>query len=202
MSKIIRALALALGISVIISLCGFEGECQEIRDSVLRLHVLAHSDSAEDQALKLLVRDTVIDETAALFDEAETEQEARAAVAAHLAGIEQAAQQRVYDEGYDYPVRAELTEMYFTTRTYGNVTLPAGNYEAVRITIGDAAGRNWWCVVFPPMCVSAATDAADLSDVLTDDQRDIVENSGRYEVRLKVVEWFGTAAAWIKQKLS
>ena len=202
MSKIVRALALALGISVIISLCGFEGECQEIRDSVLRLHVLAHSDSAEDQALKLLVRDTVIDETAALFDEAETEQEARAAVAAHLAGIEQAAQQRVYDEGYDYPVRAELTEMYFTTRTYGNVTLPAGNYEAVRITIGDAAGRNWWCVVFPPMCVSAATDAADLSDVLTDDQRDIVENSGRYEVRLKVVEWFGTAAAWIKQKLS
>ena len=202
MSKIVRALALALGISVIISLCGFEGECQEIRDSVLRLHVLAHSDSAEDQALKLLVRDTVIDETAALFDEAETEQEARAAVAAHLAGIEQAAQQRVYDEGYDYPVRAELTEMYFTTRTYGNVTLPAGNNEAVRITIGDAAGRNWWCVVFPPMCVSAATDAADLSDVLTDDQRDIVENSGRYEVRLKVVEWFGTAAEWIKQKLS
>lgn len=202
MCKIVRALALALGVSVVISLCGFEGACQGIRDNVLRLHILAHSDSPEDQALKLLVRDTVIDETASLFDEAKTEQEARAVVAAHLADIEQAAQQCVYDEGYGYPVKAELTEMYFTTRVYDNVTLPAGNYEAVRITIGDAAGQNWWCVVFPPMCVSAATDAAALSDVLTDEQQDVVENSGRYEVRFKVVEWFGSAANWFKKKFS
>lgn len=199
MSKIIRALALALGLSIVVSLVGFEGECQGIRDSVLRLHILANSDSAEDQALKLTVRDAVVKQTAGLFDEAVNEEQARAIAEEKLPAIQQTAQQCVYDAGYDYPVTAELVDMYFTTRTYDTVTLPAGTYEAVRIRIGEAAGQNWWCVVFPPLCVSAATDAAGVGDVLTDRQQDMVENRGRYEVRFKVVEWITSAGEWVKK---
>ncbi len=200
MSKLVRALALALGICLVISIGRFGGECEQIREEVLRLHVLAHSDSDEDQALKLKVRDAVVAKTAGLFDDATTEQEAYAAAQAALDEIEKTAQQCVWDEGYTYPVTVGLTDMYFTTRTYDTVTLPAGVYQALRVSIGDAAGQNWWCVVFPPLCVSSASGAAKLDDVLTKPQQDIVQNSGRYEVRFKVVEWWESAASWVRRR--
>ena len=190
MSKLLRALAMALSLSLALSLCGFAGECDEIRGRVLRLHVLANSDSAEDQALKLLVRDTIVQEAAGLFDTAANEAEALAQAQARLPELEAAAQQRVYDEGYDYEVHATLVNMYFTTRQYEAVTLPAGFYDALRITIGSGQGHNWWCVVCPPMCVSAATQAAELSDVLEPEQEEIVTSPQKYEVRFKLVEVF------------
>lgn len=189
-SKFLRALALALSISLALSLCGFAGECNEIRGRVLRLHVLANSDSEEDQALKLKVRDTIVETAAGLFDTAGNEAEALEQAKKRLPEIEAAAQQRVYDEGYDYEVHATLVNMYFTTRQYETVTLPAGFYDALRITIGSGEGHNWWCVVFPPMCVSAATQAAELSDVLEPEQEEIVTSPQKYEVRFKIVEVF------------
>lgn len=202
MSKFVRVLALALSLSLALSLCGFAGECEEIRGRVLRLHVLANSDSGADQALKLKVRDTVVQTAAGLFDDVENEAEALEQAKARLPEIEAAAQRRVYEEGYDYEVRATLVNMYFTTRQYEAVTLPAGFYDALRITIGEGKGHNWWCVVFPPMCVSAATQAAELSDVLEPEQEEIVTSPQKYEVRFKIVEiledigrqldeWFG-----------
>ncbi|HIW74230.1 MAG TPA: stage II sporulation protein R [Firmicutes bacterium] len=202
MSKLLRALALALSLSLALSLCGFAGECEEIRGRVLRLHVLANSDSQEDQALKLKVRDAVVETAAGLFDTAADEAEALEQAKARLPEIEAAAQQRVYDEGFDYKVRVTLVNMYFTTRQYETVTLPAGFYDALRVTIGAGEGHNWWCVVFPPMCVSAATEAAELADVLDPEQEEIVTSPQKYEVRFKLVEvlegigrqfqaWFG-----------
>ena len=199
MSKWVRALVLALGLALVISMCEFGGECADIRDEVLRLHVLANSDSAEDQALKLKVRDTVLEYAAGLFDTAENEQQAYAAASAAVEEIEQAAQQRVAAEGYTYPVSVELVDMYFTTRTYDTVTLPAGEYQAVRVSIGEAKGQNWWCVAFPPLCVSSATKAAKLDDVLTAPQQEIVQNSGRYEVRFKVVEWWESFKRYLRR---
>lgn len=202
MSKFIRAVAAALVLSLAISFCGFSGQCDQIRGKVLRLHVLANSDSDEDQQLKLKVRDTVVETAAGLFDTAANEQEAIEQAKAKLPEIEAAAQQRVYDEGYDYAVHAYIVHMYFTTRQYDTVTLPAGMYDALRITIGSGRGHNWWCVVFPPMCVSAASDAEELNDVLDPDQEEIVTEPRKYEVRFKIVEiiedisnqfqkWFG-----------
>lgn len=205
----VKALALGLAAALIISLCGFgnfAGECAQIRERVVRLHVLANSDSEEDQALKLKVRDTVVETAAGLFDTAHDAGEALALAEEKLPEIQAAAQQRVYEEGYDYPVKAELVNMYFTTRQYDTVTLPAGLYDALRITIGEAAGHNWWCVVFPPMCVSAASEAAVLSDVLDEEQQEIVTQPEKYEVRFKIVEiiesvgnqlrqWFGQEEA-------
>ena len=130
-------------------------------------------------------------ETAAgLFDTVTDKDGAIAQAEQMLPQIVAAAQQRVYDEGYDYVVEAELCHMYFTTREYETVTLPAGMYDALRITIGEGAGRNWWCVVFPPMCVSAATESAELADVLDEEQVEIVTEPQQYEVRFKVVEIF------------
>lgn len=190
LSRLVKAIACALVLTILISLCGFSNECAGIRESVLRLHVLANSDSEADQALKLKVRDTVVETAAGLFDAIDDEGDALERAEAKLPEIEAAAQQRVYDEGYDYPVEAKLCHMYFTTRQYETVTLPAGMYDALRVTIGKAEGKNWWCVVFPPMCVSTATQHKELADVLEPPQQDIVEQPQKYEVRLKVVELF------------
>ncbi len=201
-SKGIRALAVGLILTMAVSFSGFTGECDQIRSHVVRLHILANSDSQEDQQLKLKVRDTVVNTAANLFDEASDASEALEQVQAKLPEIEAAAQQRVYDEGYDYKVHAQLCNMYFTTRRYDTVTLPAGQYNAVRITIGSGKGHNWWCVIFPPLCVSASTDASKLDDVLEPEQKNIVTDEPHYEIRFKVVEiiqsigqkfkeWFG-----------
>jgi len=197
--KLIRSIAAALILSLMVSICGFSGECNEIRQRVLRLHVLANSDSKEDQELKLKVRDRVVEVAAGLFDTARNESEALKLAEESLDSIEAAAQQCVYDEGYTYRVKAELVYMYFTTRRYDTVTLPAGVYDALRVTIGEGKGQNWWCVVFPPMCVSAATDASELSDVLEPGQEKIVTKPQKYEFRLKVVEIFEEIANFFRK---
>ncbi len=184
-----RAVTCGLILCLAFSLCGFSGNCEEIRDRVLRLHILANSDSQEDQELKLKVRDAVVEAAAGLFDGASNAQEAQQQAETMLPQLVAVAQQVVYEEGYTYPVQATLCSMYFTTRQYETVTLPAGIYDAVRFTIGEGAGKNWWCVVFPPMCVSAATQSAALSDVLEPQQEDIVTSSDRFEVRFKTIEW-------------
>ncbi|MGN0473596.1 MAG: stage II sporulation protein R, partial [Acutalibacteraceae bacterium] len=104
--------------------------------------------------------------------------------------INNMAQQYVYEAGYDYETRTEVLRMDFDDREYGDITMPQGNYRAVRITIGEAEGHNWWCVMFPPLCISAASDnEAQLDDVLTDEQMEFVQGT-QYEARFKCVEWY------------
>ena len=189
MKRWIKALSLGLVCTFLVSLCGFSANCEQLRDQVLRLHILANSDSAADQQLKLQVRDAMIAHAAGMFDGVREQTGAKQVAAAHLEELTQIAQQAVRDAGYDYPVAVCLTRMYFDTRTYDAGTMPAGMYDALRVTIGAGAGKNWWCVAFPPLCVDSATDhAATLSDVMTPAQQDIVQQPQKYEVRLKVVE--------------
>ncbi|MCL2056427.1 MAG: stage II sporulation protein R [Oscillospiraceae bacterium] len=123
---------------------GFEQEYSNIRAQMLRLHVLANSDSEEDQALKLKVRDALLAQTEDLGQ------------AGGLVRLEEAARREIRANGYDYPVKAELVNMFFPTRRYDDITVPAGRYNAVRLTIGEGGGENWWCVMYPPMCIPAA----------------------------------------------
>lgn len=202
MARWIKALSVGLALSLCLSLCGFSRECAGIRQQVLRLHVLANSDTASDQELKLQVRDAVIKAAAGLFDGVTQVTDAKTVAEEHLDDLCRVAQNAVYDAGYDYGVSATVTSMYFNTRDYDSGTLPAGVYDALRIVIGRGEGKNWWCVAFPPLCVASATDhAATLSDVLTADQQDIVEHPQQYEVRFKVVEWAEeikhTVAEWM-----
>ena len=185
---------MAAALCVVLAVFGqFAVQCDTIRNSVVRLHILAHSDAADDQALKLAVRDAVTAASAGLLDGVTDTQAALQTAEAALPRLVEVAQRTVYAHGYDYTVSAEMCRMYFETRTYGEgetVTLPAGLYDAVRFTIGQGRGKNWWCVVFPPLCVAAATDVDAMDDVLDEQQSDIVTHADRYEVRFKVVEWW------------
>ena len=135
MGKWMKAIACGLLLCLCISLCGFSAECGEIRERVLRLHILANSDSGEDQQLKLKVRDAVVREAAGLFDGTQDAGEALGRAEDELPRLIAAAQQVVWDESYDYTVQAKLCHMYFTTRQYETVSLPAGMYDADRKSV-------------------------------------------------------------------
>lgn len=187
--RFVKALACGVVACVLLSVGRFTAVCGEIRSEVVRLHVLANSDSDADQALKLNVRDAVLAAADGLLDGVTDRAVAVELVSAALPRLQEAAAVCIKEHGYTYPVKVELTEMYFTTRTYDSGTLPAGRYRALRVTIGEGAGRNWWCVVYPPLCLSAAAEPARLDDVLGEQACEVVEQPQRYEVRFKVVEW-------------
>ena len=182
-----------------LSVCTFAGRCVGVRENVVRLHILANSDSEADQALKLNVRDAVTAASAGLLDGVTTRAEAEERLRAALPQLIETAQAAVYAGGYTYPVKAELTTMAFTTRVYDGATFPAGQYHTVRFTIGEGAGRNWWCVMYPPLCVSAATDKDSLQKVMPSGACEIVTASSRFTVRFKVVEWFEQIAEWFSK---
>ena len=190
MKRLETSVCLGLVFAVLLSIASLNTECSEIRDSVLRLHVLANSDSAEDQALKLKVRDRILSVSEKMFSHAATKEEAVEDARNHLSLLQEEAQKVIFDDGYAYPVSVSLETSYFTTRSYGNVTLPAGEYQALRVVIGDGGGHNWWCVMFPPLCISAASEEeAQLSDVLSPEQMTLVESDG-YEIKFKCVELY------------
>ena len=189
MKRWTKAIAGGLILCLLLQVLGFAGSSAGIRERVIRLHVLAHDDSDAEQALKLKVRDAVSETAAALVGGVTDREEALRRLRDGLPQLEAAGQACVREAGYAHAVRAELTEMYFTTRAYDEGTYPAGVYDALRITIGDGAGRNWWCVLYPPLCVSAAMKSPTAEDVLTKNQRRVV-STPRYAVRFKVVEWW------------
>lgn len=182
------------------ALFSFGEECSFIRENTLRLHILANSDSPADQALKLKIRDAVLSCSGELFSGCDTRQKMISAAQKQLPKIQQVAEQTALHNGYELPVTASVTDMFFETRRYDHVILPAGTYTAVRIELGAAAGKNWWCVLYPPLCVSAAQtgfteEEAQISDSLL--QQDALP---RYRARLAVVEWWETLCRWAKEK--
>lgn len=198
MKRLEISILLGLIFCAMVSFLSFSDECGSIRGSVLRLHVLANSDSEADQALKLAVRDRILAEAGALFADSGSLAEAEEIARAHLDEIKDAAEDELHLRGSDYSVTIELEDACFETRSYGAVTLPAGKYRALRVLIGEGKGHNWWCVLFPPMCISPASGAENirLDDVLTGPQLDIVEGD-RYEISFKVVEWYEDAKKFL-----
>lgn len=185
-------LALLLGLAAVLLTGALSlGEQTALSEKVVRLHVLANSDSEEDQALKLRVRDRVLAETETLLEASADRKDAEQRLTAALPELEQLAAVEIAECGYDYPVSVRLEETSFPTRTYDGFTLPAGEYLALRVLIGAAEGQNWWCVVFPPLCAAASEDVAEtaLAAGLSEDQVGLIteENQG-YELRLKSVE--------------
>lgn len=153
--------ALLIGISAALLLgIWLEHEQAEVSDSVLRLHVLANSDRVEDQQLKLKVRDAVLQEAKAILPESSSVREAEKVLGANLERLAAAGAAVVAEEGYDYPVSAGLEDTWFPTKEYEDFALPAGQYRALRIIIGEGEGQNWWCVVFPPLCLASAAERA------------------------------------------
>ena len=163
----------------------------QIYDNVLRLHVLANSDSEDDQALKLSVRDAILADTAHLFADCKSRDEASAVVSENLPLLQMSAERAISEAGYSYPVRIELGEEEYPTRNYESACFPAGEYLSLRVLIGEGEGQNWWCVLFPPLCVSAASESDGSVEVgLYGDQYAIVTETEdiKYKIRFKLLE--------------
>ncbi|MBE6755715.1 MAG: stage II sporulation protein R [Ruminococcaceae bacterium] len=173
-------------IAVAFSITSFAGTCEEVRGDVLRLHVLANSDSEEDQQLKLKVRDALLKSGKNIFDGSLTRENAEEKIKEEKEILIETAEKVIEENGFDYDVEITVTEEFFTTRTYENVTLPAGKYMALRVLIGESAGKNWWCVMFPPLCIPAVQP--DINLFFTEDEIKLVESDPKYEPRFKIVE--------------
>ena len=159
-----------------------------LRGSVLRLHILADSDSERDQTLKLRVRDALLE--SGVLDGADSLEEAEASAAEKLPEIERIAETVLRANGCELPVEAELADTEFDVRTYGDITMPAGNYRALRVKIGSALGHNWWCVMYPALCVPAACDVTDNVETelayFDDEELDIMHEPEKYEIRFAI----------------
>lgn len=189
-------MSLAIGLAAVVifgMLTALQGK--ELSNNLLRLHVIANSDDAADQQLKLKVRDSVLEVADVLLQGKNDSKSAAAALKLSISALEEAAENTVRSEGYDYSVRAEVVEDYFPTKEYDGFALPAGVYNALRITIGNGGGQNWWCVVFPPLCTSAATDFKSVAKSAGLSDKDIMlitEESGGYELRFQLLEFFAS----------
>ena len=177
------------------SILPIHGEAQ-IYDDVIRLHVLANSDSEEDQALKLAVRDAVLERMRPLLEGVESREEAEAIVQKALPEIAESAEQELARLGRDERVSVTLTRESYPTREYESLAFPAGEYLSLRVMIGEAEGQNWWCVLFPPLCLTAATssresEAVCLSAGLSDEQYRLIadaDSNTKYKLRFKILE--------------
>ena len=123
-----------------------------IAEDIIRFHVIANSDSTEDQELKLTVKDTLVRYLSPFLSNTDTIEEARTIMVAHMTLLQEVAEATIKKYGYNYPVKVSLENCYFPMKVYGDYTFPPGTYEALRVQIGEAQGKNWWCVMFPPLC--------------------------------------------------
>ena len=186
-------ISLFIGLIVAVVCCFSNVICQseDMGNHIFRLHILAKSDSEEDQDLKLKVRDEVLQSFN--FDDSKNDLEmAKNQVEGQLQNVEKVAKSAIEKAGYDYDVEPEIVNMYFNTREYGDFSIPAGMYDALRLKIGKAQGRNWWCVLVPSLCVPAAdsTSGEKLEDVLNSEQQELIKTGSKSEVRFAVVELY------------
>lgn len=168
---------------------------QHIASEVIRFHVLANSDSEEDQELKLQVRDAILADLEEMLADSTTIEESRERISGQLSNIEEEAEAVIRKEGYDYPVKAALVTDDFPEKTYGDCTFPAGAYEALRVSIGAAGGHNWWCMVYPGLCFTeesgayVSTESKELlKQVLTEEEFRLVAEKGNVQFRFKLLD--------------
>ena len=170
--------------------------CTDIANNVFRLHVIANSDSEEDQKLKYIVRDCILSYVNGILENINNKEDVALTINNHIDEIKNIAQQAVYNEGFTYDVEIEVGNFKFPTKTYGNISLPPGLYDALRVKIGNASGKNWWCVMFPPLCfvdVSSGIvpeDSKELmeSNLSSEDYALVSSSKNTTKIKFKVVE--------------
>lgn len=198
--KIKISVTVGIVVAILFSICSFAKTSEEIRSDVLRLHVIANSDTSVDQNLKLRLRDYILQEGKDIFNGSVNVENAFEKIEPVLPELEKSAKAFVTQAGFDYDVKITLSNEYFTTRTYETVTLPAGKYLALRVVIGSGEGHNWWCVMFPPMCVPAADKKDEIENVFSEKEIKLVESKPKYEPRFKVVEIYEQLKEIISEK--
>lgn len=193
MRKYVLELSLAIGLAASILIGSFASARQDdLSDKLIRLHVIANSDSQEDQALKYKVRDRILLEVSRLTEGVSDIAESRLIIRENLGRLSTIAADEINACGFDYEVSATLEDVYFPTREYQSFSLPAGNYEALRIIIGSGSGKNWWCVLFPPLCISASEAEVTLSarnaGLSQEEISLITSDETSYKFKFKIIE--------------
>ena len=193
---------IALFVSVLIAVIwgiNIQNQQKQLADKLIRFHVVADSDDEEDQRIKLEVRDAVLNKMELLLNDANSRVEAERIISENIDLITDVAKRELSEQGDINDVNVTLTEESFPTRYYDTFTLPAGNYTSLRITIGEGEGHNWWCVVFPPICTTAAIEDADTAaftdselELITEEDTETIIKFKTLEIFAKVREWFVT----------
>lgn len=181
------SILLALVLTIVLGqFTQFYATTKNIEQKTLRLHIVANSDSDEDQTVKLAVRDELLLQVGELFKEVDEKPTAQRIAKEQLQRIEQAAKKTLKENGFDYTVKAAVVNMYFMTTSYTDFTMPAGYYDAVRLELGLAKGKNWWCVLFPPLCIPSAQAPAAVDAMYDKDEQKVLKSG--YDIRFKAVE--------------
>ena len=187
------ALLLAFGLTLTAGVWASASE-SALAGQVLRLHVIANSDSPEDQSVKLAVRDAVLAQAAPYLEGASNQQEAEAALEPHLDELAQVGAQVLAQAGRNDPISVSIADQWFPTKTYDGFALPAGQYRALRVVIGEGRGQNWWCVVFPPLCLGSVTEESVetvAGEALSEDQVALITGQdGGYVLKFRFIEWW------------
>jgi len=194
--KIEKALLLGMAAAIVFSTYAQSAQ-RDVAEKLVRLHVIANSDGEEDQKLKLKVRDGVLKKVSELTKNKVSAEGSEKILKRCTGYIEDIAEDIIKGEGYAYNAEATVEKGYFPTKYYENFALPAGEYDSLKVIIGNGEGKNWWCVLFPPLCVSAATDGESALETaekygLTEDEAALItmENTG-YKIKFKAVELYG-----------
>lgn len=189
MNKLLFYTVTVLLITLTVAVIPTEADGKIYEDTV-RLHILANSDSEEDQELKLRLRDDILSEFSEKLSYADDAEKAKESIRLMLPEIESFSEKKLKSYGYSYPVKVTLTEEWYDTREYEDFTLPKGNYTSLRIIIGSGKGKNWWCVAYPPLCLDMALEHAPKDDAVkkySESEFELITKSG-YKAKFKVLE--------------
>lgn len=173
--------------AIALSFARFEVRCDELRQGVLRLHIIANSNSDADQELKLAVRDSILEGSADIFKNCKNVDNAITTAQNNTKKISDIANNVIFKNGFRYSAKVSVEDRYFDTREYDGFTLPAGTYKSLVVDLGEAKGKNWWCVVFPCVCVPSSADAS-LSDSVSKGAASTAQNANKYKIKFKSVE--------------
>ena len=183
----------ALSLYIAFSCTYFAAAAQSVREDVVRLHILANSDSEKDQNIKLKVRDALLEKNTLILSDGVNQDNAVEYFELSKDELLETASDVLRENGFDYDVKVYLEKEYFETREYGELIFPAGEYTALRVVLGEGKGRNWWCVMFPPLCVPAADDIEvknNTEDYLTESGNEIVNGGKKYIMKFKLLEMY------------
>lgn len=191
-----------IGAIIFTNFAEFETTLSGLENEVLRMHILANSDSEEDQQLKIKVRDELLEHSEEIFGGCSSLDEMKNTAVKKLDYINDIVLEVIDENGFDYGAQSSLVNMEFDDRVYGDLTMPAGNYDALRITIGEAQGHNWWCVMYPPLCIPAAetvsADSDTAGDYFSREELDLMEHPEDYQLKFRCAEVF----KGLKKKIS
>ncbi|MBQ7288408.1 MAG: stage II sporulation protein R [Clostridia bacterium] len=186
-------------VALCVAVAGFQADCTAIRENTFRLHIIANSDSADDQNIKLAVRDAIQVLAEDLYEKCENQEQAKKQTVLNLKNFETKANEVLQAAGFAYTATAMVGTVSFNTREYEDFTLPAGEYEALEIVLGAGQGKNWWCVMYPKVCFSTCSE--DFDSVLEERQQEIVTDRKKYRVAFRMVEIFDDVKRFFKKYL-